>query len=106
MIVPKQKIIKGEKDKQKRKCIYYNGSVKDGKTKYQEIAHAIPEALGNTKFIQREECDACNDYFARNAEDSAEKIAGEVKDMFCHLVIDLNKELCTRSDDGAKLVQR
>lgn len=36
----------------------------------------------------------------------AEKIAGEVKDMLCHLVIDLNKGLCTRSDDGTKLVQR
>lgn len=69
MIVPEQKVIKGEKDKQKRKCIYCGGSVKDGKTRYQKIAHAIPEALGNTKFIQREECDACNDYFARNAEE-------------------------------------
>ncbi len=37
----------------------------------------------------------------------AEKIAGgEVKDMLCHLVIDLIKGLCTRSDDGTKLVQR
>ncbi len=35
-----------------------------------------------------------------------EKIAGEVKDVLCHLVIDLNKELCTRSDDRTKLVQR
>lgn len=26
--------------------------------------------------------------------------------MLCHLVIDLNKKLCTRSDDRAKLVQR
>lgn len=69
MIVPEQKVIKGEKDKQKRKCIYCGGSVNDGKTRYQKIAHAIPEALGNTKFIQREECDACNDYFARNAEE-------------------------------------
>ena len=38
MIVPEQKVIKGEKDKRKRKCIYCGGSVKDGKTRYQEIA--------------------------------------------------------------------
>ncbi len=37
---------------------------------------------------------------------SCGKDRGEVKDMLCHLVIDLNKELCTRSDDGTKLVQR
>ena len=33
MIVPEQKVIKGEKDKRKRKCIYCGGSVKDGKTR-------------------------------------------------------------------------
>lgn len=58
-----------EKEKQKRKCIYCGGSINDGKTKYKEIAHAIPEALGNKKFIQNEECDACNDYFVANAEE-------------------------------------
>lgn len=30
----------------------------------------------------------------------------KVEDMLCHLVIDLNKGLCTRSDDRTKLVQR
>lgn len=30
----------------------------------------------------------------------------EVGKMLCHLVIDLNKELCTKSDDRTKLVQR
>lgn len=69
MIVPNKKVIIGEKEKQKRKCIYCGGSINDGKTKYKEIAHAIPEALGNKKFIQNEECDACNDYFAANAEE-------------------------------------
>lgn len=35
-----------------------------------------------------------------------EKKTEEVKHMLCHMVIDLSKELCTRSDDGTKLVQR
>ena len=69
MIVPDKKVIKGQKEKQKRKCIYCGGRINDGKTKYKEVAHAIPEALGNIKFIQNEECDACNDYFAGNAEE-------------------------------------
>lgn len=69
MIVPDKKIIKGEKDKKKRRCIYCGGNINDGKTKYKETAHAIPEALGNIKFIQNEECDTCNDYFAGNAEE-------------------------------------
>ena len=69
MIIPNKKIIEGEKDKQKRKCIYCGGIMNDGMTRYKEIAHAIPEALGNIKFIQNEECDTCNDYFARNAEE-------------------------------------
>lgn len=69
MIIPNKKITEGEKDKQKRKCIYCGGNINDGITRYKEIAHAIPEALGNIKFIQNEECDTCNDYFARNAEE-------------------------------------
>lgn len=69
MIVPNQKIVRGEKEKLKRKCIYCGGTISDGETNYRETAHAIPEALGNIKFIQNEECDACNDYFARNAEE-------------------------------------
>ncbi len=56
-------------------------------------------------------------YYSRNLSDAvsgliknflmlyypAEKIAGEVKDMLCHLVIDLNKGLCTRSVTGRNL---
>lgn len=69
MIVPDKKVIRGEKDKKRRRCIYCGGDISDGKTKYKETAHAIPEALGNNKFIQNEECDACNDFFAGNAEE-------------------------------------
>lgn len=35
-----------------------------------------------------------------------EELSEEVKDMLCHFVIDLSRELCTRSDGRTKLVQR
>jgi hypothetical protein len=68
-VLPERKLIIGECDKSKRKCIYCGKIQGDGKTFYKEKAHAIPEALGNKKFIQNEECDACNGYFAKNAEE-------------------------------------
>lgn len=64
------KIVKiGESDKKKRKCIYCEGNMEHGDASYREKAHAIPEAVGNTKFFQNEECDSCNDFFAQNAEE-------------------------------------
>lgn len=69
MIIPKQKVFIGESKKEKRNCIYCGGKIEDGVTSFKNIAHAIPEALGNVKFIQNEECDSCNNYFAINAEE-------------------------------------
>ena len=37
---------------------------------------------------------------------SCEKITEGGGNMLCHLVIDLNKVLCTKSDDWTKFVQR
>lgn len=68
-IVPIRKIVIGESDKLKRRCIYCGGIQGDGKTSFKGKAHAISEALGNKKFIQNEECDSCNEYFAENAEE-------------------------------------
>lgn len=68
-ILPQKKVKIGEKNKKKRKCIYCRGCIADGKTTFREDAHAIPEALGNIKFFQNEECDICNDYFSNNAEE-------------------------------------
>lgn len=69
-VLPLKKIKIGEQDKKKRKCIYCDGYIGDGeKTSFDEIAHAIPEALGNTKLIQNEECDGCNSFFSNNAEE-------------------------------------
>lgn len=37
--------------------------------KFRNIAHAVPEFLGNKQLISLQECDECNDFFARNLED-------------------------------------
>lgn len=69
MLIPEKKIVKGEPDKNKRICIYCEGNVQKGIANFREVAHAIPEAIGNKKFIQNEECDECNDFFARQVEE-------------------------------------
>lgn len=69
IIVPGKKVIVGERDKSRRKCIYCGGTQVEENASFKEKAHAIPEALGNKNFIQNEECDICNEYFAENAEE-------------------------------------
>lgn len=46
----------GEQDKSNRICRF----CRKPKKKYKDVAHAIPEALGNTKLFCYEECDSCN----------------------------------------------
>lgn len=46
----------GEQDKNKRICRFCRKPGRD----YKDVAHAIPEALGNTKLFCNEECDTCN----------------------------------------------
>ncbi len=46
----------GEPDKEKRICRF----CKKPQMNYKDVAHAIPEALGNTKLFCNEECDNCN----------------------------------------------
>ncbi|MCR5111386.1 MAG: HNH endonuclease [Ruminococcus sp.] len=65
---PIKKVCYGESIKSKRKCIYC-GNTTESSASFKEIAHAIPESIGNKKFIQNEECDECNDYFAVNVEE-------------------------------------
>ncbi|WP_040565884.1 HNH endonuclease [Peptostreptococcus stomatis] len=67
-IIPDRRIFMGEVVKENRRCIYCGNDIKNGAT-FKDIAHAIPEALGNIKFFQNEECDLCNEYFSRNAEE-------------------------------------
>ncbi len=59
----------GEVDKSKRICRFCGA---DGPFKY--VAHAIPEALGNTLLICNEECDVCNQRLK------------EIEDNFIHLM--------------------
>jgi hypothetical protein len=46
----------------------YCGTVKPPKTAWKE-AHALPESVGNTSIIAKDECSKCNDYFAHSIED-------------------------------------
>lgn len=57
----------GEPDKHKRVCRFCNRSMKDG-VSFKNVAHAIPEALGNKSVILHEECDDCNSKFGRTVE--------------------------------------
>lgn len=59
----------GEKNKRKRKCRFCSKSVSDG-ARFQSVAHAIPEALGNKNIILAEECDECNSFFGDHIEPS------------------------------------
>jgi hypothetical protein len=57
----------GNKDKKKRVCRFCDGTVEKG-SKFQKVAHAIPEALGNKNIILADECDICNEFFGDNIE--------------------------------------
>ena len=48
----------GEQDPEKRICRFCGKS--KPKVSFSKDAHAIPEAIGNTKFFCREECNGCN----------------------------------------------
>lgn len=52
------KIRVGERDPEKRICRFCGKSKPE--VSFSKEAHAIPEALGNTKFFCREECGECN----------------------------------------------
>ncbi|MGM0519697.1 MAG: HNH endonuclease [Campylobacterota bacterium] len=49
------------------------GKNKDEVT-FNDIAHAIPEAIGNKKIILNEECDECNKLFSENIEVHFDKV--------------------------------
>ena len=48
----------GEPDKRKRVCRYCGRSMPE--VKFKNVAHAIPDALGNKSLFCNEECDTCN----------------------------------------------
>ena len=48
----------GEPDKEKRVCRYCGRSMPE--VTFKNVAHAVPEALGNKLLVCNEECDECN----------------------------------------------
>ncbi|MDR3340362.1 MAG: HNH endonuclease [Candidatus Symbiothrix sp.] len=64
---PKKKFIYGNNDKAKRICKYCGKTIKTGAT-FNEVAHAIPESLGNKTIISADECDSCNDKFSKTID--------------------------------------
>lgn len=68
----------GEEDKERRCCRFCNST---GKSKFRNIAHAIPEALGNKLLFCNEECDSCNSGLA------------SVENNFVHMM-DIRRVLC------------
>jgi HNH endonuclease len=58
-------------DSQSRLCRYCGLSAPA--TTFRKVAHAIPEQIGNKQFIDRCECDVCNEHFSRMIEDDFAK---------------------------------
>jgi len=57
--------------KNDKKCRFCN---KDKTTAtFKTRAHAVPEFLGNKKYLSYEECDNCNKYFSEKLEDNLDK---------------------------------
>lgn len=57
----------GLADKNLRVCRFCRRDMSQGAS-FKTTAHAIPEALGNKKFILNEECDECNRFFGSEIE--------------------------------------
>jgi hypothetical protein len=45
----------------------------DPPAKFEELAHGLPDFLGNLSIISMNECDGCNDYFGKGCEDHLSK---------------------------------
>lgn len=69
-IHPENKYYIGKKEN--RTCRFCGKSKPE--VTFSDIAHAIPEAIGNKKIILNEECDICNKFFSENLEVHFDKI--------------------------------
>lgn len=58
-------------DKAKRVCRYCGSAAPEVKSR--KLAHAIPDQVGNDWLFDHEECDACNEHFAKRVEDDFSK---------------------------------
>lgn len=59
----------GKKDKAERRCLFCGKDASEGAT-FQQVAHAVPESLGNKHLISYEECDACNQSAGKDVDSS------------------------------------
>jgi len=58
-------------DKAKRVCRYCGLAAPQ--VKFENLAHAIPDQVGNDWLFDHEECDDCNEHFAKQVEDDFAK---------------------------------
>jgi hypothetical protein len=59
-------------DKALKTCRFCRKSAPD--VTFRQVAHALPEMIGNKSIISHYECDTCNGVFARNVEDHLGKL--------------------------------
>ena len=59
-------------NKNNRKCRFCG--LTENNVKFKDVAHAIPESLGNKNIILYDECDVCNHEFGENIETHFDKI--------------------------------
>ena len=78
----RQNIIVDEKNNEK-KCRFCGKT--EPEVKFSKKAHAIPEFLGNKKFVLKSECDNCNEFFGKNLENNLSNYLG-----ICRTVLILN----------------
>jgi Protein of unknown function (DUF2934)/HNH endonuclease len=60
------------RDREPRTCRYCGKGRPD--VTFGQVAHAIPEFLGNRSVLSWDECDACNQFFSETAEDNLAKL--------------------------------
>lgn len=58
--------LKSTKSTPNRICRFCNND--SSKVKFQHIAHAVPQFIGNGNIILEDECDECNDFFGKKLE--------------------------------------
>lgn len=78
----RQNIIIDEKNNEKR-CRFCGKT--EPEVKFSKKAHAIPEFLGNKKFVLKSECDNCNEFFGKNLENNLSNYLG-----ICRTILMLN----------------
>jgi hypothetical protein len=74
------KIYIGNQTSESRQCRFCGKT--SSETSFRNVAHAIPESLGNKRLISLEECDECNTYFSKELDDSLAKYLQPYRTLF------------------------